>query len=332
MVQNTSNDAKGVHVGVINELQWRGLIKKQSSTELSKNTGKINPVVYAAFDPGLPGLHIGCLLSLITLTRFQNSGYTVIALVEGGTGLLCNPMHNSADSSDALEASLHDNALSISAQLQHILNKNGKSNSAIIVNNEDWVTELSIETFLDEVGEHFLVDDNVVSQTGTVGISRGDDITYTDISCVLLKAYDFLVLNKRYECKLQIGTSKHWPSMIAGIELIRSHMQIQTHAIMLPSFEGFRIKNSKINKTETIWLDTNFTSPYSFYEYWLNVPNQDVMTYLRYLSFQSHEQLRAIQYDLHRNPNHRRAQKTLAKEVTSFVHGKQVAEQLSNTI
>ena len=306
---------------MIDELRWRGLIH-QSTDEAQLREHLNQPrALYAGFDPTAASLHVGSLLPLMTLRRFQRSGHTPIALVGGATGMIGDPSGKSEERNLLSEAALAENVAGIREQVSKFLDFTG-SNAAQVVNNYDWIGGLSFLSFLRDVGKHFPVNVMLAKDSVRSRIERADSgISYTEFSYMLLQAYDFAHLSQAHKCTLQIGGSDQWGNITAGIDLARrlhgATLQGLTMPLLLTS------DGKKMGKSEkgAIWLDAERTSPYAFYQYWLNVADADVLMCLRFLTELSHAEIDALAEQLAQNPGERAAQKALSVWLTNFVHG-----------
>ncbi len=306
---------------IIDELQWRGLLNQ--STELSELKTHLSHArsLYCGFDPTAASLHIGSLLPLMTLRRFQRFGHRPVALVGGATGMVGDPSGKSEErnllSKDVLDA----NVAGLKAQMQRFLDFTG-SNAAVIVNNYDWMAPLSFLDFLRDVGKHVPVNSMLAKDSVKSRIERADSgISFTEFSYMLLQAYDFAHLSQSHQCTLQIGGSDQWGNITAGTDLARRMHGITLHGMTMPLL--LTSDGRKMGKTErgTIWLDASRTSPYAFYQYWINVADNDMLMCLRYLTELDQAQIDALAQSLQTNPGERAAQKTLARWLTNFVHG-----------
>jgi tyrosyl-tRNA synthetase len=275
--------------------------------------------LYCGFDPTAPSLHIGHLVQVLTLRRFQESGHRIIALVGGATGLIGDPK-------ESAERSLNTKDLvaewvgRIRSQIQPFLDLDG-DNPAVMVNNLDWTASLSTVDFLRDVGKHFPVNRMLARDAVSKRLGSDVGISYTEFSYVLLQSLDFLELYRRHGCTLQIGGSDQWGNITAGVELIRRVDGGRAHALttnLLTKSDG-----SKFGKTESgaVWLDAELTSPYAFFQYWLNTDDRDVIGYCKSLTFLTQDQITELEKATAERPGARVAQRTLARELTTLVHG-----------
>src|SRR5690242_8235510 len=275
--------------------------------------------LYCGFDPTAPSLHLGNLVQLLFLRRFQQAGHRTIGLVGGATGLIGDPSGKSAERALNSEEIVAGWLERIREQVSRFLDLS--ADHGLIVSNLDWTGPMSTIEFLRDVGKHFPVNrmlarETVKSRLDTTGLS------YTEFSYVLLQSLDYLELYRRYGCRLQTGGSDQWGNLTSGVDLIRRAEGGTTHALTTPLVT--RADGTKFGKTaggETYWLDPELTSPYSFYQFWLNADDRDVVTYLKYFSFRSHEEIEELEKATSERPAARAAQRALAEELTTLVHG-----------
>ncbi len=307
---------------VFEEFRWRGLIYDYTEG-LPEVLARDKVTVYIGFDPTSDSLQVGNLLALMGLARMQRAGHTPIAVAGGGTGLIGDP------SGKAQERPLQDaeriaaNVEAIRAQLARFLDFDVQSNPARIVNNAEWLTTISMMEFLREVGKHFTVNYMITKDSVRTRLERQEGISYTEFSYMLLQAYDFLQLYDRYGCTVQAGGSDQWGNITAGVELIRRVRGARAYGLVYPLVTT--PDGSKLGKTEqgTIWLDARKTSPYRFYQFWLNQPDAEAVRYLRYFTWLNAEEVAALEATTQEQPERREAQRTLARELTRMVHGEQ---------
>ena len=316
-------------MNLLEELEFRGLIYQITDRDgLAKRLESGPITLYVGFDPTADSLHIGNLLQILLLRRFQLQGHHPIALAGGGTGLIGDPGGKSSERQLNTGAVVEEWTQKIRKQMVQYLDFESKTNPAQIVNNYDWLGRLDLIPFLRDVGKHFpigamLAKDSVKSRLD-VGIS------YTEFSYMILQAYDFLHLREKYDCQLQAGGSDQWGNITAGVDLIRRVSGETAYGLTLPLVT--RSDGSKLGKTEsgTIWLDAKRTSPYQFYQYWINVDDGDVMRFLKNFTFLSFDDLADLAREVEEKPWERTAQRTLAREVTTLVHGSQATETAEN--
>ncbi len=317
------------------DLEYRGIVKQLTSPDLAQVLSKQSITLYAGFDPTSDALHVGSLLPLLTLRRFQNAGHRPIAVVGGATGMIGDPSGKSQERSLLDDAQIERNLAGITGIIRRFLNFEGAA-AAKVVNNGDWFKNVSYIDFLRDVGKHFTVNHMVAKESVRARLEdRDHGISYTEFSYMLLQAYDFQVLNEQEGCRLQIGGSDQWGNITAGIELIRrmrfakglatsgEASDIETDAFGLTHPLVSKADGTKFGKTEqgTIWLDPRKTSPYRFYQFLIQTSDADVMTYLKFFTFLSHEEIEALGQSVKTEPEKRAAQTQLAREVTRLVHG-----------
>ncbi len=309
----------GVHI--LEDLAYRGLIHQLTDHEgLRHKLSHERVVLYAGFDPTADSLHIGSLLPILTLKRFQQAGHTALVLVGGGTGLIGDPSGKAAERTLQTADIVEQWADKIKQQLSRFLDFHDQSiDAAKIVNNYDWLAQLHVIEFLRDIGKNFTVNYMLAKDSVDSRISKG--ISFTEFSYMILQAYDFYKLHLTHQCTLQIGGSDQWGNITAGLELISRTTDHKAYGLTIPLVT--KSDGQKFGKTEngTIWLDANKTSPYQFYQFWFNVDDQDVITYLKYFTFLSADEIAVYENQVQQQPEKRDAQRTLAKEVTQLVHG-----------
>jgi len=309
---------------IVDELQWRGLIAQSTDLDALRVRLKAGPVtVYCGFDPTAPSLHIGNLVQLLTLRRLQQAGHRPIGLVGGATGLIGDPKPNA-------ERTLNDPEVvagwveRIRFQVERFIEFGDFPNSALLVNNVDWIGELSAIELLRDIGKHFSVNHMLAKEAVSARLA-GSGISYTEFSYMILQALDFLGLYRRHGCTLQIGGTDQWGNITAGLDLIRRVETVlprgSVHAFSVPLLT--RADGAKFGKTEggTIWLDPELTSPYAFYQFWINADDRDIGNQLRVFSFGSRDEIEALEKETIQRPAARLAQRALAEELTMLVHG-----------
>jgi len=312
-------------MNLYDELAWRGMI--YDATEgLSDLLEKERVTAYIGFDPTASSLHIGNLLHMVTLARLQRFGHSPIAIAGGGTGMIGDPSGKSQERTlltlDEIEANLEG----IKIQLAHFLDFDRSGNPARLVNNGEWLASLDLLGFLRDTGKYFTVNYMLQKESVHRRLESEDGISYTEFSYLLLQARDFLELFDRYGCALQMGGSDQWGNITAGIELIRKLRAKKAHGLVTPLVTT--ASGVKFGKTEagTIWLDPARTSPFSFYQFWMNTDDRDVVAYLKYFTWLEQETIVDLEAATRREPQAREAQRVLAREVTALVHG---GEQMS---
>ncbi|EOH86582.1 tyrosine--tRNA ligase [Enterococcus pallens] len=308
------------------ELKDRGLVFQVTDEEaLKKQLNEESVKLYIGFDPTADSLHIGHLLPILTLRRFQQNGHVPIALVGGGTGMIGDPSFKDAERQLNTLDTVQAWSQSIKNQLSGIIDFESKENPAIVANNYEWLGEVSLIDFLRDVGKNFTINYMMSKESVKRRIETG--ISYTEFAYQLLQAYDFLQLFERYGCQLQLGGSDQWGNITSGIELIRREKEAQAFGLTMPLIT--KADGTKFGKTEgnAVWLDPEKTSPYEFYQFWINTDDRDAVKFLKYFTFLPLEEIDAIEKEFNQAPEKRLAQRTLAKEVTTLVHGEKAYEQ-----
>ena len=312
---------------LLEDLQWRGLIA-QSTDRKELEQALAKPMsLYLGFDPTAPSLHVGNLVVLLVLRRFQLAGHRPIPLVGGATGLVGDPSGRSEERSLNDEQVVAEWVSKIKKQLEKIIDFSDKKTGAVMANNLDWTKPVSALEFLRDIGKHFSVNqmlakDSVANRLATAGIS------YTEFSYQVLQAFDFLELYRRYECKLQIGGSDQWGNIVAGLDLIRKVEGGAAHALTVPLLA--KADGSKFGKTAggSIWLDPQMTSAYEFFQYWLNSDDADMPKLLKVFSMKSRTEIERLIETVKTNPGAREAHRELARELTTMIHGEQMAQKV----
>jgi tyrosyl-tRNA synthetase len=310
--------------GILDELAWRDLVAQTTDAEALAAALAAGPVtLYCGFDPTAPSLHVGHLVQVLTLRRFQQDGHRIIALVGGATGLIGDPKETAERSLNTKDV-VGEWVGRIRAQIEPFLSFEG-DNAAVMVNNLDWTAPLSTVDFLRDIGKHFPINRMLARDAVSKRLGSDVGISYTEFSYVLLQSMDFLELYRRHGCSLQIGGSDQWGNITAGVELIRRVDAGRAHALtttLLTKSDG-----TKFGKTESgaVWLDPELTSPYAFFQFWLNTDDRDVIGYLKSLTFLSRERVDELIAATAERPGAREAQRTLARELTGLVHGEKAA-------
>jgi len=317
--------------GVLEELAWRGLLYQQ--TEGAAAALAAGPVTaYCGFDPTAASLHIGSLVPIMGLVHLQRHGHRPIALAGGGTGMIGDPSGKASERSLLTREQVQANVRGVSEQLARFLDFDGP-NAARVVDNADWLLSLGAVEFMRDVGKHFTV--NFMLAKDSVKARMESGISYTEFSYMLLQAYDFLELHRRHGVTLQIGGSDQWGNITAGTDLIRRVAGAEANAVTFPLVTTSA--GTKFGKTEAgaVWLDASLTSPYRFYQFWINVDDRDVGSYLRYFTLLTRDEIEALDRATAEHPERREAQLALARDVTSRVHGAdaaRVAEDVSTIL
>jgi tyrosyl-tRNA synthetase len=319
---------------ILDELGWRGLIAQSTDIDALAAAAAQPPMtVYAGFDPTAPSLHAGNLVPLLTLQRFQRAGHRPIVLAGGATGLIGDPREtgertmNTADTVAAWSERIR-------GQLERFVDfdtsASGTATGAIVENNLTWTESLGAIEFLRDVGKHFSV--NVMLDRDTIRRRLdGEGISYTEFSYMLLQANDYVELHQRHGCSLQIGGSDQWGNIIAGVRLVRQKLGASVHALTVPlvtSADG--TKFGKSTGGGSLWLDPEMTSPYAWYQYFFNTADADVIRYLRWFTFLSADELAELENDTADRPHERAAQRRLARELTTLVHGEAATESVEH--
>lgn len=306
---------------ILDELHWRGLIHQSTDEQALREQLSKPTVVYAGFDPTAESLHVGSLLPLMMLRRFQQAGHQPIALVGGATGMIGDPSGKSDERQLLSKDVLAANVRGIQNQMEQFLDFTGP-NAAIVVNNFDWMQNFSFLDFLRDVGKNFPINVMLTKDSVKSRLERSDSgLSYTEFSYMLLQAYDFVVLAKNQNCLLQIGGSDQWGNITAGIDLGRRMLAKHLYGLTCPLLTTSDGK--KMGKTEkgAVWLSADRTSPFEFYQYFINVADADVLMTLRFLSDVSESQYRELETSVKEKPHERAAQNFLAQSITRLVHG-----------
>jgi tyrosyl-tRNA synthetase len=305
---------------VFDEFTWRGSV--YDCTEgVPDVLGQEKITAYIGFDPTADSLHVGSLAVIMVLARLQRFGHTPIALAGGGTGMIGDPSGKTQERQLLTIEQIEANLEVIKSQLAHFLDFEAKSNPAIIDNNANWLRPLLMMDFLRDTGKHFTVNYMIAKDSVKSRLNREDGISYTEFSYMLLQAYDFLKLFDRYGCVMQSGGSDQWGNITAGVELIRRVHGKKAYGLVCPLITT--ADGTKFGKTEvgTVWLDPKRTSPYRFYQYWLNQDDRDVINYLKYFTWLTQPEIEELEQKVSDCPEEREAQRTLACEITRAVHG-----------
>jgi len=309
-------------VSILEELQWRGLIA--DCTDTAELTNKISrPItLYCGFDPTADSLHVGNLVPLLALRRFQLLGHHPIAVAGGATGSIGDPSGKSQERQLLTQDVLEHNIASVKQQLARLLDFETKTNPARLVDNASWTAGVRFLEFLRDIGKHFSVNQMVAKESIRARMEdRAAGISYTEFSYMLLQAFDFMVLCRDHGCELQIGGSDQWGNITAGIELTRKKLGRQVFGVTLPLITN--ADGSKFGKTVAgaIWLDPQRTSVYKFYQFWINTDDRDVIRYLKYFTFLAQDEVELLEKQHLENPGGRIAHKALAKAATDLIHG-----------
>jgi tyrosyl-tRNA synthetase len=305
---------------VLDDLEWRGLIALSTDFDALRAEMSAGPItVYCGFDPTAPSLHMGNLLQILTLRRLQEAGHRPIGIVGGATGMIGDPKDEGERRLNSLET-VQQWGATLREQVSRYWSFAGEpETSALVVNNYDWTASLTTIEFLRDIGKHFPVNRMLGREVVRSRLEAG--ISYTEFSYVLLQAMDYLELFRRHGCRLQTGGSDQWGNITAGVELIRRVEGERVHALATPLVT--KADGSKFGKTETgsIWLDAEMTSPYAFYQFWLNTDDSDVVNYLKLFTFRSRAEIEELERQVAERPALREAQRVLADDVTTLTHG-----------
>ena len=308
----------------VEELRWRGLlhdIMPDTEAHLLEHA----TAGYIGFDPTADSLHIGSLVQILILKHFQNAGHKPIALVGGATGMVGDPSGKSAERNLLDEASLQKNIEGVKAQLSRFLDFNASENPAELVNNFDWMKDISLIDFVRDTGKHITVNYMMAKDSVKKRLSSESKVgmSFTEFTYQLFQGYDFYHLYKQMDCKLQMGGSDQWGNITTGTELIRRKAQGKAYAITVPLVT--KADGTKFGKTEggNVWLDANRTSPYKFYQYWLNASDEDAEKYIKIFTFLDKEAIEALIIEHRETPHLRLLQKKIGEEVTIMTHGQE---------
>lgn len=306
------------------DLKWRGLIA-QTTDEAELRKALAKPItLYVGFDPTAPSIHVGNLVVLFVLRRFQLAGHYPLPLVGGATGLVGDPSGKNEERTLNTTEIVGQWVDRIKGQLSKFMDFETSKNPAVMVNNLDWTAPMSAIEFLRDIGKHFSVN-QMLNKDAVSSRLEKDGISYTEFSYQVLQSMDYLELYKRYNCTLQIGGSDQWGNITAGLDLIRRVESASAHALTVPLLT--KADGSKFGKTAggSVWLDPQMTSPYAFFQYWLNSDDKDVINFLKVFSFKSRIEIEALEAAHNANPGAREAHRELARELTSLVHSPEIA-------
>jgi tyrosyl-tRNA synthetase len=314
-------------MNLIEDFRWRGLLAQTTDEAALLEALKKPTTLYVGFDPTAPSLHAGNLVVLLVLRRFQLAGHNPIALVSGATGLIGDPSgkneERTLNSSEIVEGWVNR----IRTQVSAFLDFDAPKNPAAVVNNLDWTSPLSAIEFLRDIGKHFSVN-QMLSKDSVSARLEGGGISYTEFSYQVLQSYDFLELYRRNNCTLQVGGSDQWGNIVAGLDLIRRVEQGSGHALTVPLL--MKTDGTKFGKTAggSVWLDPEMTSPYAFFQFWLNSDDKDVINFLKVFSFKSHTEITDLEKSHNENPGLREAHRALARELTTLVHSEETTQRV----
>ena len=312
---------------LLDDLKWRGLIA-QTTDEAELRKALAKPItLYVGFDPTAPSIHVGNLVVLFVLRRFQLAGHNPLPLVGGATGLVGDPSGKNEERTLNTTEVVGQWVDRIKGQLSKFMDFDSSKNPAVMVNNLDWTAPMSAIEFLRDIGKHFSVN-QMLNKDAVSSRLEKDGISYTEFSYQVLQSMDYLELYKRYNCTLQIGGSDQWGNITAGLDLIRRVESASAHALTVPLLT--KADGTKFGKTAggSVWLDPEMTSPYAFFQYWLNSDDKDVINFLKVFSFKSRTEIEALESAHTANPGAREAHRELARELTSLVHSPEIAERV----
>jgi len=312
---------------LLDDLKWRGLIAQTTDEAALRESLKKPITLYIGFDPTAPSIHVGNLVVLLVLRRFQLAGHNPIPLVGGATGLVGDPSGKNDERTLNTTDVVQEWVSRIRTQLEKFLDFQTPVNPAVMANNLDWTAPLSAINFLRDIGKHFSVN-QMLSKDAVSSRLNKDGISYTEFSYQVLQAMDYLELFKRYNCTLQLGGSDQWGNITAGLDLIRRVEGGSAHALTIPLLT--KADGTKFGKTAggAVWLDPAMTSPYAFFQYWLNSDDADVINFTKVFSFKSRDEIEALAARHDENPGAREAHRELARELTSLVHSPEIAQRV----
>jgi tyrosyl-tRNA synthetase len=321
-----TNEAIAInHDDLLADLEYRGLVQQFTNREeLHKKLTNERVVLYCGFDPTADSLHIGSLLPILCLRRFQQAGHIPLALVGGGTGLIGDPSGRSTERSLNTAETVSQWTESLKRQLSRFLDFEVTENPAKLVSNYDWIEPLDVITFLRDVGKNFTVNYMLAKDSVDSRLSSG--ISFTEFSYMILQAYDFHKLHQEHGCSLQIGGSDQWGNITAGLDLIGKMGGGDAYGMTMPLVT--KSDGKKFGKSESgaIWLDRSKTSAYQFYQFWINTEDNDTIKFLKYFTFLSRAEIEALETELQTQPEKRAAQRELAREITRLVHGQEALD------
>ena len=309
---------------IVDEFEWRGML--YDITDGARDMfARERVTAYVGFDPTASSLHVGSLLPIMALARLQRAGHSPIALVGGGTGLIGDPSGKSQERTLLSMEEVDRNLAGMRSQLERFLDFDAAPNPARLINNADWLRSITLLEFLRDTGKHFTVNYMLAKESVKRRLGGEEGISFTEFSYLLLQAHDYLVLHERFGCTLQMGGSDQWGNITAGCDLIRKMAGGKAHGLVLPLVTTSA--GTKFGKTEagTVWLDPARTSPFRFYQFWLNTDDRDVAKYLKFFTWLDAPAIEELERAVVEAPEAREAQRRLAREVTAMVHG---AEEL----
>jgi len=303
------------------ELRWRGFIAQITSEDIGDFLQAGRRTIYIGFDPTAPSLHLGSLIPVMSLAHAQRCGHRPVVLVGGGTGLIGDPSGKASERVLLTREKAAENAAAMAKQISRFLDLSSKDR-ALMLDNSEWLCSLNLVDFLRDVGKHFSVNEMVKRDSVRIRLEERDQgISYTEFSYMLLQAYDFYHLCRHHDCTVQMGGSDQWGNIVSGKDLIRRTLGQRVEGITFPLLTIS--SGQKFGKTEegAVWLDAAMTSPYQFYQYWIQTADRDVVGYLRLFTFLRSEEIEVLSAAVQENPEAREAQRSLAAETTRIVHG-----------
>jgi tyrosyl-tRNA synthetase len=314
---------------LLDDLKWRGLIAQTTDEKALREALKKPITLYIGFDPTAPSIHVGNLVVLFVLRRFQLAGHKPLPLVGGATGLVGDPSGKNEERTLNTTDVVAQWVDRIKKQLSKFMDFDSKTNPAVMVNNLDWTAPMSAIEFLRDIGKHFSVN-QMLSKDAVSARLEKDGISYTEFSYQVLQSMDYLELYRRHNCTLQIGGSDQWGNITAGLDLIRRVESGSAHALTVPLLT--KADGTKFGKTAggSVWLDPEMTSPYAFFQYWLNSDDKDVINFLKVFSFKSRAEIEVLEKSHNENPGAREAHRELARELTSLVHSPEIAQRVED--
>ncbi|MGN1386591.1 MAG: tyrosine--tRNA ligase, partial [Bacillus sp. (in: firmicutes)] len=315
---------------LLQDLQWRGIIYQQTDEEgLKEQLQKEATSLYCGVDPTADSMHIGHLLPFLTLRRFQKAGHKPIILVGGATGMIGDPSGKTQERQLQSVEAIQHNVKCLQKQLERIFDFDGE-NGAVMTNNYDWIGSLDMITFLRDYGKHIGI--NYMLAKDTIASRLDTGISFTEFTYTILQAIDFKHLYENFNCKIQLGGSDQWGNITTGLDLIRKTQGEGAKAFGLTIPLVTKSDGTKFGKTEggAVWLDAEKTTPYEFYQFWINTADQDVVKYLKIFTFLSKEEIEALEASVETEPHLRKAQKALAEEMTRLVHGQDALDKAIN--
>jgi tyrosyl-tRNA synthetase len=314
---------------LLDDLKWRGLIAQTTDEKALREALKKPITLYVGFDPTAPSIHVGNLVVLFVLRRFQLAGHNPLPLVGGATGLVGDPSGKNEERTLNTTDVVAQWVDRIKKQLSKFMDFDSKTNPAVMVNNLDWTAPMSAIEFLRDIGKHFSVNQMLNKDAVSARLEK-DGISYTEFSYQVLQSMDYLELYRRHSCTLQIGGSDQWGNITAGLDLIRRVESGSAHALTVPLLT--KADGTKFGKTAggSVWLDPEMTSPYAFFQYWLNSDDKDVINFLKVFSFKSRAEIEALEKSHNENPGAREAHRELARELTSLVHSPEIAQRVED--